>query len=164
MRILLFLLFTAFSLNASAQLDEIKASEILKLLPDNIDGFKPSEEFKSEQLKIGTLTYTLCEKKFSAGKRSIQFLLFDFLHANIMYKQSMSKWNGTKPAETETEILRAIDMEYCTGWESYQKHTERSEISLGIRDRYLLEITGSHVDLATLQSILSQVALEKFPK
>jgi hypothetical protein len=163
MKLLALLLFTTTCL-AQAQVAELKPSEILKLLPDKIEGFHPLEEFKSERIKIGTITYTLCEKKFKSHEKIIQLLLFDFLDADIMYKQAVSKWDETKPVDTESMVMRAIERDNCKGWESYQKHTEESQISLGIDGRYLLNITGHHVDLATLHSMLSLIALEEFPK
>jgi hypothetical protein len=164
MRLLVILFLATLAWSAPAQVTELKLGEILKLLPDKIDGFHPSEEPKSEQMKIGSITYTLCEKKFKAHEKSIQLLLFDFLHADIMYKQSVSKWDEMKPVDTESMVMRAIEMENCKGWASYQKHTEEAQISLGIGGRYLLNITGHRVDLAILQSVLSLVELEKFPK
>lgn len=164
MKLFIILILATLTWSAPAQVAELKTDEILKLLPDKIDGFHPSEEFRSEQMKIGTITYTLCEKKFKAHEKLIQLLLFDFSHADIMYKQSVSKWNEMKPIETESEVKRAIEMDHCTGWGSYQKHTGESQISLGINGRYLLNITGHHIDLTTLQSILSLIELEKFPK
>jgi hypothetical protein len=54
----------------------------------------------------------------------------------------------------ESTVMRAIEKYNCTGLESYQKHTEESQISLGIGGRYLLNVTGNHVGLATLHTIL----------
>ncbi len=164
MKLLVTLFLATLAWNTHAQVAELKPNEILKLLPDKIDGFHPSEEFKSEQMKIGTITYTLCEKKFKAHEKLIQLLLFDFSHADIMYKQSVSKWNEMKPVETESEVMRAIEMDNSTGWQSYKKHTGESQISLGINGRYLLNVTGHHVDLATLQFVMSLIELKKFPK
>jgi hypothetical protein len=164
MKLLPILFLATIALSAQAQVAELKTDEILKLLPDKIEGFHAFEEPKSERMKIGTITYTLCEKKFKAHEKSIQLLLFDFLHADIMYKQAVGKWAEIKPIETESTVMRIIEKDNCTGLESYQKHTEESQISLGIGGRYLLNITGHHVDLATLHAALDLIVLGKFPK
>jgi hypothetical protein len=53
------LLFAVVTWSAHAQVAELKPSEILKLWPDRIEGLHPFEEFRSEQMKIGSITYTL---------------------------------------------------------------------------------------------------------
>jgi hypothetical protein len=164
MKSLFAMLLTVLVFAANAQLSEVTPSDLLKLLPDKINGFEPAEDFKSEKMKIGTITYSLCEKKFSMKKSTIELLLFDYLQAEIMYKQAVSKWSEMKPVESESVVMNPIKMENCVGWESHQKHTGQSQIALGIGGRYLLEITGNHVDLATLQAVLKEIPIEKFPK
>ena len=151
-------------MGASAQVVELKPEEMLKLLPDEIKGFDPTEAFISKQMKVGTITYTLCEKKFNLGDRSIKFLLFDFSHAEIMYQQAMRRWKEIHPVESDSIVLRAVAMDNCIGWESYRKQTGQSQIFLGICGRYFLTMAGEKVDLTDLKSVLRQVALDKFPK
>jgi len=155
---------TAISLGTTAQVTELTPEQMMKLLPDEIKGFNPAEEFRSKQMKVGTITYTLCEKKFNLGERSIKFLLFDFSHADIMYQQAFRTWKDVHPVESDSIVLRAVAMDNCAGWESYRKRTGQSQIFLGICGRYFLNMTGEKVDLSDLKSVLSLVALNKFPK
>jgi ethanolamine utilization protein EutA (predicted chaperonin) len=164
MKSLFAMLLTVLVFAANAQLNEVNPSDLLKLLPDKIDGFKRAEDFKSEKMKIGTIIYSLCEKKFRKKKSTIELLLFDYGYADIMYKQAVSKWSEMKPVESESVVMNPIKMDNCVGWESNQKHTGQSQIALGIGGRYLLEITGDQVDLSTLQAILKEIPIEKFPK
>jgi hypothetical protein len=152
------------SLRGAAQVADLRPEEMLKLLPSTIDGFSPTGKFRSKQMKVGTITYTLCEKKFNVGTRSIVLLLFDFSHADIMYKQAMKTWNEAHPVETDSIVLRAVALDNCTGWESYRKRTRQSQIFLGICGRYFLNMTGDQVALPELKLVFKDVALDKFPK
>lgn len=143
---------------------ELKPSEILKLLPDYIKGYTVAEDFKSKQMKLGTLTYTLCEKKFIQRGQSIKILLFDFSNADIMYRQAMKTWNQSGTVESDSIIMRSVALENSKGWESYRKQSGKSEISLGIGNRFFLNMSGENIHLTDLQSVLSLIEMTKFPK
>lgn len=152
------------SYTTQAQVEELKSEEILKLLPSDIEGFRVTDEFKTRHIKIGTLTYTLCEKKFRKKDKYITLLLFDFAHAEIMYKQSMRTWNKVNPIESDSVVLRSVTMADCEGWESYLRHTNQSQIFIGICGRFFLNMTGDKVELADLKAVLDRVRIDQFPR
>ncbi len=152
------------SFAAHAQVAELKSEEILKLLPSEIDGYKVTDEFKTRHIKIGTLTYTLCEKKFRKKDKYITLLLFDFAHAEIMYKQSMSTWNKVRPVESDSVVLRSVAFANCEGWESYLRHTNQSQIFIGICGRFFMNMTGDKVGLEDLKAVLDRVPIDQFPR
>lgn len=80
-----------------------------------------------------------------------------------MYKQAMRKWNN-EIIETDTLILRHIEQENCTGWESYNKQAGTAQIFLGICDRFFLMISGENVELASLQDVLATFPFQTYPK
>ncbi|MFZ6002277.1 MAG: hypothetical protein ACOYW3_17320 [Bacteroidota bacterium] len=144
---------------------ELTPAEVLKLVPDKIKGFRADEDFKSKQMNVGTVSYSLCEKKFDGGgDKSIKILLFDFKNAPIMYSQAMRKWNNADPVESDSLILRVVTMDNCTGWEWYSKNSGTSQIFLGICDRFFLNMTGENVELDKLKDVVKEIKLDKFPK
>ncbi len=155
-------IFLSFA--SQAQVAELKSEEILKLLPNEIDGYRATDEFKTRHIKIGTLTYTLCEKKFRKKDKYITLLLFDFAHAEIMYRQSMSTWKKINPVESDSVVLRSVSKADCEGWESYLRHTNQSQIFIGICGRFFLNMTGDKVDLADLKAVLDRVPIDQFPR
>lgn len=138
--------------------------EIEDLVPDNVKGFKQGAEAVSKLVKLGEIRYSLCEKRFLRGAQNVKVLLFDYKEAPIMYTQAMRKWNQPTPIVTDSLVQSPVAMENCSGWESFNKNSNTSQIFLGICDRFFLSLSGENVDLPALQGILKQFAFEKFPK
>lgn len=141
----------------------LTAEEISKLVPSEFKGYYQDGDSKSSLVKMGDIRYSLCERRFFRTKQKIKILLFDYKEAPIMYKQAMRKWNH-EVVETDTLILRNIERENCTGWESYNKQAGTAQIFLGICDRFFLMISGENVELASLQNVLATFPFQKYPK
>jgi len=161
----IFFFITAFQGTLLAQTSEhvLAAEEVIKLIPDRIKGFEQLIDPKASQTKIGSLTYALCEKSFSKGRKSIKILLFDYKEAPIMYTQAMREWGNRISIESDTLVFRSIVMENSTGWESYHRINRTSQIFLGICDRFFLMMTGQNVELELLKKALLEIRVEKFP-
>lgn len=164
MRFVIILFSIICSSSAAWAQKELKPTEMLKLLPDYIKGYTPAEDFKSRQMKMGTLTYTLCEKKFIHKNQSIKILLFDFSNADVMYRQALKTWNQDGAIESDSIIMRSVALDHGKGWESYRKSSGKSEISLGISNRFFLNMSGENINLTDLQSVLGLIEMAKFPK
>ncbi len=164
MRIIFVSFFLIINTVVSSQPKELKAMEMESLLPERIEGFRSRDGVVNRRLKIGTLSYTLCERKYTKGKQSIKLLLFDFVNADIMYKQATHNLHEGDAIESDSLVLRPIILDNSTGWESYRRQSGQSQIVLGICHRFFLSMTGDKVDLAMLQSVLNLVPLEKYPK
>ena len=81
-----------------------------------------------------------------------------------MYKQSMRTWNKVNPIESDSVVLRSVTMADCEGWESYLRHTNQSQIFIGICGRFFLNMTGDKVELADLKAVLDRVRIDQFPR
>lgn len=142
----------------------LSPERMLKLIPSKIKGFQEVDQPKARQTKLGDITYTLAEKHFNSGQRSIRILLFDYKEAQIMYKQAMKEWSSHATVDTDTIVFRALAMQNCSGWESYNVHSKRSQIFLGICDRFFMMMTGENIDLAILRRALLEIPIAEFPK
>jgi hypothetical protein len=137
---------------------------VLNLVPNRLKGFEQVADSKSSTMKIGTLQYSMCEKKFERFGQSIKVLLFDFKEAPIMYSQAMKTWGKMLPVESDSVVARNVVIRECNGWETYHPKTKTSQMSLGICDRFFLNLTGERVELETLHDALAMFDLENFPK
>jgi hypothetical protein len=142
----------------------LSPEKILKLIPDKIKGFKETDEPKARQTKLGNITYSLAEKHYHSGQHTIKILLFDYKEAPIMYNQAMKEWSSHATVDTDTLVFRSLAMNNCSGWESYNIHSKRSQIFLGICDRFFMMITGENTDLVILRRALQEIPLAEFPK
>ena len=142
----------------------LSPTKILKLVTNRIRGFQQIVDPKAIEMKIGTLTYTLCEKNFNDGKRTVKILLFDFKEASIMYNQATGKWNNQPIIESDSLVERSVIIRNCKGWESFNKQNQTSQMFLGIYDRFFLTMTGENLKLDELRNIVELFPLEEFPK
>lgn len=142
----------------------LSPQEINRLVPAKIKGFYLKGESKSTQTKVGTLIYSLCERTFESGNKSVKILLFDYTDASIMYDQAMNKWSKIPHADSDSLIFRPADIPDVTGWESFTSTNNHSQLILGLNKRFFLTMTGENMALGELRQIFQNFDLEKFPK
>jgi hypothetical protein len=137
--------------------------QMVKLMPNKIDGFSPADQHKGRTIKIGTLTYSMVEKSFIRNKRKITILLFDYNNAPIMYSQATGKWLSLPDMETDTVSERSFLWDDNRGWEHFHKLNNSAQLSLGIKNRFYLIVSGEGVDLEALRTVLAMFPLAEFP-
>jgi hypothetical protein len=142
----------------------LSAQDIAQLIPDEVKDYKKIGKPVSKVIKVGGIQYSLCDKRFLNEDQIIKFLLFDFKEAPIMYTQAIKKWSLVTPVDTDSLVQRALVIEGCEGWETYNRSMNSSQIFLGIHKRFFLTIEGERVDLVRLKSLLTEVDLSKYPK
>jgi hypothetical protein len=145
------------------QMKVLSAQKITKLVPSKISGYYLKGVARSSEMKIGTLTYSLCERNFANGKRQIRILLFDYINAPIMYQQSMKNHANMTPIESDSIIYKPIELGEAKGWESVNRMANESKLILGIYDRYYLSIDGENVDFDEVVRVFNLIDLKKFP-
>ena len=137
--------------------------QMIKLIPNKIEGFNVIDQHKGRTIKIGTLTYSMAERSFIKNKRKVTILLFDYNNAPIMYSQATGKWSNLTEVETDTLYERSFLWSQNRGWEHYNKLNTSSQVSLGIKNRFYLIVNGEGVDLEALRTILGLFPLSEFP-
>ena len=147
-----------------AQEKVLSPEQMQKLIPVEVKGFEDDGDVRSKLIQIGTIQYSLCEHNFVHGKQKIRVLLFDYKDAPIMYSQATKVWQNYTPVISDSETLRPLSMTNCSGWESYRKGSNTSQVYLGICDRFFLNVTGEGVDFETMKSVISQFKFEQFLK
>jgi hypothetical protein len=143
----------------------MEAKEIIVLIPDKIiKGYNPSGSPHSKVMQVGTLTYSLAERKFSAGNKKIKILLFDYLKAPSMFTQATKKFSTYSPVVSDSLVFQSIVMTNGSGWETHNINSQNSQIRLGVCDRFFLIIEGENVHLDELRMVLHLLQLENFPR
>jgi hypothetical protein len=156
------IIVSSLAVNAQ-QLKVLSAQKISKLLPSKIPGYYLKGIARSSEMKIGTLTYSLCERNFANGKRQIRILLFDYVDAPIMYQQMIRNQSNMTPVESDSIIYKPIEISGGKGWESVNIRANESKLILGLYERYYLSIDGENVDFAEVMNIFNRIDLKKFP-
>jgi hypothetical protein len=142
----------------------LSVGKLKKLAPIQLEGYTLKES-NSSRLKLGKITYTLCDRIFeNREKKLVKILLFDYAEAPIMYNQAIQKWGQIETVETDSVLFRKTNSEFFKGWESYTSHNSHSQIILGIHERFFLILSGEHVALTELKTILAQFKLDQFPE
>ena len=143
----------------------LTVAEINQLLPDKImKGYNLTGSTSSKVMKVGTLKYSLAEKKFSSGSGKIKILLFDYLEAPIMYTQATGKFAAYAPIENDSVIVRPYEAAEFKGWGSENSRSPSSQVTLGISNRYYLILEGEKIRLEELQRVLEYIDIKSFPR
>jgi hypothetical protein len=158
----LFLSLTAETYSQSTRL--LSERELSKLLPQRIKGYSLSQESKTMTVKVGSLTYVLCQHNFTSRGKSIQLLLFDYLEAPIMFSQSLKKWNEMIPVSSDSvffgKVADSVDHEF----HSYTHHGKRAQVVMTIADRFVLHASAEGMTLQELKANLSLIDTSRFPR
>jgi hypothetical protein len=150
---------------AEAQEKALSPKEIRYLIPVDIDDFyHDHENIKGKLMQIGDVQYSFTEHRYTRKRQTIKVLLFDYKEASVMYDQLIKQWSNYKPITSDSLVLRSMTMSNSNGWESYYRASNTSKINLVINGRFFLSMTGEEVDLETLNIVLKQIEIEKFPK
>lgn len=141
----------------------LSPQKINKLVPEKIKGYHIRGESKSSQVSIGNITYSMCERTFASGDRTVKILMFDYADASVMFDQAMKKWGQVPQQESDSIIFRSFTRSPAEGWESYTTGNKHSQLILGISDRFFLTLSGEKMELVELRKFLDYFAFEKFP-
>jgi hypothetical protein len=163
-RLLITTIILILSLAVHAQRSKVlSAQQISKLLPSKIPGYYLKGIARSSEMKIGTLTYSLCERNFAKGKRQIRILLFDYIDAPIMYQQMIRNQSNMTPVENDSIIYKPMEIAGGKGWQSVNTQANESKLILGLYERYYLSIEGDNIDFTEVMNVFNQIDLKKFP-
>lgn len=160
---LLLIAFVSFAASQGrAQSAVLTLEQLGELTPVKIEGYRPTEP-KGRILKIGTLSYSMVERIFVHGKKQISILLFDYNNASVMYRQATQKWKNAEGVENDLMLDNAYELEKQPGWMHYDKAKNKSQISLGIQNRFYLVLTGEGINLDVLNGIAKIFDVARFP-
>jgi hypothetical protein len=162
-RLLLVAFVTASAHAIQAQPEVMDLEQLGGLTPENIEGYKKIKQNKGASLKIGTLSYAMIERTFVHDKKQITIMLFDYNNASVMYRQATQKWENAVGQETDFMLENAYELEKQPGWIWYDKVQNKSQITLGIQNRFYLVLIGQGILLADLESVAKIFDFVRFP-
>ncbi len=146
-----------------AQSTVLTLKQLGELAPEKIEGYKMQDQIKGRMLKIGTLSYSMIERTFVHGKKQITIMLFDYNNASVMYRQATQKWKNEEDIETDLVLEQAYEFEKQPGRMHYSKSANKSQIVMGIQNRFYLMLTGDGVAPNDLSSIAKIFDFGRFP-
>lgn len=130
--------------------------DLLKLIPEQVENFKPTGEPRARMIKIGTLSYSMAERNFTRGKQKIKILLFDYNNALIMYSQAM---RNMKQAEGESPMYHLASLSENENFlysENIEAEKNICQLFLGVNDRFFLSISCENTESSVLHSLLNK--------
>jgi hypothetical protein len=161
---LLLVAFVTISAHAiQAQPEVMDLEQLGGLTPEKIEGYKKIEQNKGRSLKIGTLSYAMIERTFVHDKKQITIMLFDYNNASVMYRQATQKWKNAIGQETDLILENAYELENQPGWILYDKAQKKSQITLGIQNRFYLVLIGQGILLTDLENVAKIFDFVRFP-
>jgi hypothetical protein len=162
--IILTIATSGYCQTAAEKKDPLSPKAITALVPKKITNYSAKGQPKSSKLKVGKLTYSLCQREFTNHQKHVQFLLFDYNGAEIMYGQAIRKWSEMVSIDSDTIFFQKTNDAGHSIFESYFARNNHSQIVMGINNRFFLTVSGNKIDLEELRSMIRLFEFEKFPK
>ncbi len=150
--------------NVQAQTTLLSESELDALLPVSVKGYNQSGQAKGKMMKIGTLRYSLAQRTFTRGDAKIKILLFDYAEAPVMYKQATQKFETFTLQDSDSLVLKPVDLSNGVGWEKFSSRNTSSQLFSGINNRFYLTLEGENVPMSELKMMMERIPLSNFPK
>ncbi len=141
----------------------IHYEELLKYLPETIEGYQVNGEPKGASMDMQGMSYSSAEIKFkNENGNKIDIVLLDYNAAYNMYTMATTMWASGFKIDTSEEFAQSISFgDHINGWESYKKKSNKASIALGIGDRFLLTIEGDNQDgTQTLKDIAKSMDID----
>ena len=141
----------------------IHYEELLKYLPESIEGYQINGEPKGASMDMQGMSYSSAEVEFkNEDGNSIHITLLDYNAAYNMYTMATTMWASGFKIDSSEEFAQSISFgENINGWESYKKKSNRANIALGIGDRFLLTIDGDNQeDTEALKEIVKSMNID----
>lgn len=157
-------LFASLPLVAQEKNEVLTPRQLMKLLPDKVNGYEQLEDSRSSEIKIGNITYSLCEKIFNRNKNNVKVLLFDFKNAQVMYDQAVRPWRNAEEVNSDTVKQRHVQWEGNMGWESENTFSKTAQVFVAVNNRFIMSIIGESSDLKDLHDVLNGVDASRFPQ
>lgn len=119
--------------------------ELMKYLPDNIDGYE-REEPKGESINMTGMSYSSAQVRFSDDNHNhININILDYNAALSMYSMATAMWASGLKIDTSEEFAQSINInENITGWESFKKKSNKASVVLGVNNRFLITLEGDN--------------------
>lgn len=154
----------ALALTAQPHAAKLPLRDLLNLIPNELAGYDQVGKFKSREIKIGTMSYTVGEKEFSHQRSRVKLLLFDYQDAPVMFEQTTRPWLNTAVVDSDSVKRQRIEWVGNKGWESENTSTQSAQVALAINQRFVLMLIGENCRLSDLYTILGIFDLSRFPK
>jgi hypothetical protein len=127
-----------------------------KYLPEEINGYRVTNIPEGETVELPGMSFSLAEKNYKKGDSQLNISLFDYNGAYGMYDGATALFSAGLPVKNEVEEAQVFIMkDNIKGWEAYKRKEKKSELRIGIGERFYLTIkadkqegTGQIKDIA----------------
>lgn len=141
----------------------VPAEELLKILPEKVEGFVPDGEAELLDEKAAGSSWSVAARRYRKGNIQLRLTVADYNGAYGMYAGATSVFSEMDNEEERTKVISLKDGK-VKGWESFRKQSHESSLMLAVSNRYLITLEADHQqDTSFLLSLVDKINLEKLP-
>ncbi len=137
-------------------------AELQKLLPATIEGFK-TEEPNGGSVNMTGMSYSNAEGKYTKGGEWVKISIVDYNQAYGLYSAATAMWAMGMSVDTPNEKANGMKLDdNIGGWEVYQKKTKKAAVTLGVGERFWVNVEASgQENTEWVKSIAKSIDLSK---
>lgn len=138
----------------------IHFSLLIDLLPETAAGIPRSEKPDGSIMRTANLNISMGSKFYENKNQKITITLSDYKDAAMIFSAQAGQFYEY---ESTDGYMKQITVSGYNGWVSGDTDNEETNLSLSVKERYLLLIEGNGLTEAQLKQIANSVDLNKLP-
>jgi hypothetical protein len=117
--------------------------ELMKYLPESIDGYEKKEP-TGESINMVGASYSTARVQYTNGNKWIKVQIADYNQAYSMYQGLTAMWAMGISVDNPNEKSNGIKLsDDIAGWESFKKKANEANISLGVGSRFFVTVSAN---------------------
>jgi hypothetical protein len=138
--------------------------ELQKFLPSEIMGYTASEDIDGSSFEMNGMSYSTAQQTYEKGDSYLNIMIMDYQGAAAMYSAAAMTWSSGMSFEDDDQKANSVSIDGYSGWLVYEKQDHVSELLVGVKDRYLIQVEVSEVNDGILaQDIIKKLKLSDLP-
>ncbi len=120
----------------------IPYAEILKMMPDEIEGYKKEGDPEGTTINAAGGSYSMGMKKYKKGEKTLKITINDYNSADELFDTISMMWGGMS-SESNGEKTQGFKdaKEPVAGMERYNSKSKEAQIMSGVGHRFMIDIT-----------------------
>lgn len=149
--------------------DVLKTSEVVdyqelkELLPDKVLGIKRSH-LEGQKSGMSGFKIATASGKYEADGKQVEIAIVDAGGSSLVLA-GLAMWTNTEfEKESDEGYERTTEIDGHKAFEQYDKNSRSGQVSVLVKDRFLVNVEGDNIDENDLRKVLNEINLRRLSR
>lgn len=159
----LYFLMVILSVAAFAQTQTADEKSLEAVLPSSFGEYELDGLPMTITSKAEGKPYVMASKNYKKGESTFTIIIFDYKQSPEQIKKYISSWSAPE-VDDENQTIKRTTVDELPAWQSYDKKKKSAQLSVNVKDRYLVMLSGNNQTVDFLKSVAKNLKLRQLPK